>query len=249
MPALLAPRRARAVPSGDLVLALPSKGRLQADTIDWFAARGVTIRRTGEGREYAAEAEGAPGLGIAMLSAGEIPAALEAGQVHLGVTGQDLVEERVTDWTRALRLASLMGFGHADLVVAVPGWWVDVETMADLDDAAERFRARHGQALRIATKYHALTRRFFREKGVADYRLIDSQGATEAAPKNHAAEALVDITSSGETLRANHLRVLDDGLILRSQASLFLSRRAAWDGAARQAAAGLSARLGIDLRA
>ncbi|MEM6971374.1 MAG: ATP phosphoribosyltransferase [Pseudomonadota bacterium] len=246
-PALMV-RRRRAIPSGDLVLALPSKGRLQADTIDWFASRGVAIRRTGEGREYAAEAEGAPGLGVAMLSAGEIPAALEQGQVHLGVTGQDLVQEEITDWTRRVRLAARMGFGHADLICAVPAWWADVESVADLDDAAERFRRRHGHALRIATKYHTLTRRFFRERGVADYRLIDSQGATEAAPKNHAAEALVDITSSGRTLEANHLRVLEDGVMLKSQACLFLSRGARWTPVALQAAERLAACLSVDLR-
>ncbi|MEM9781667.1 MAG: ATP phosphoribosyltransferase [Pseudomonadota bacterium] len=231
-----------------MVLALPSKGRLQSDTLDWFAARGVSITRSGAGRQYAATVDGAPGLGIALLSAGEIPAALEAGQVHLGVTGQDLVQERIAEWTRRVRLASRLGFGHADLVCAVPAWWVDVETMADLDDAAERFRVRNGHALRIATKYHNLTRRFFRERGVADYRLIDSQGATEAAPKNHAAEALVDISSSGETLKANHLRILQDGLILKSQACLFISRGAPWSASARSAAESLTAQLGIDVR-
>ncbi|MEO1776342.1 MAG: ATP phosphoribosyltransferase [Pseudomonadota bacterium] len=226
-----------------MVLALPSKGRLQQDTIDWFAARGIAIRRTGAGREYSAAVEGVPGLGVALLSAGEIPGALEAGQVHLGVTGEDLIQERVANWDRRVALLSRMGFGHADLIVAVPAWWADVETMADLDEAAERFRARHGQAMRIATKYHALTRQFFRRCGVADYRIVDSQGATEAAPKNQSAEALVDITSSGETLRANHLRVLSDGLILRSQACLFASRGGTWTDAARTAAAHLSKKL------
>ncbi|MEM7566471.1 MAG: ATP phosphoribosyltransferase [Pseudomonadota bacterium] len=233
------------MPAGDLVLALPSKGRLQHATIDWFAARGITIRRTGAGREYAAAADGVAGLGIAMLSAGEIPAALEAGLVHLGVTGLDLVEEKIADWRERLTLAASLGIGHADLVVAVPGWWADVTTMADLDDAAERFRARHGHALRIATKYHNLTRRFFRERGVADYRIVDSQGATEAAPKNQAAEALVDITSSGETLRANHLRVLEDGVLLRSEACLFMARQGSLPPPARAAATALLAQLGL----
>ncbi|MEM6680292.1 MAG: ATP phosphoribosyltransferase regulatory subunit, partial [Pseudomonadota bacterium] len=123
---LAAPRLpdARAIPAGDLVLALPSKGRLQQATIDWFAERGVTIRRTGAGREYAAVAEGlgAEGLGVALLSAGEIPAALEQGLVHLGVTGLDMVEERIALWRDKLDSATPMGFGHADLIVAVPGW-------------------------------------------------------------------------------------------------------------------------------
>ncbi|MGF1551363.1 MAG: ATP phosphoribosyltransferase [Paracoccaceae bacterium] len=238
--------RRRAMPRGDLVLALPSKGRLQADTIDWFAARGIAIRRTGAEREYAAAAEGVPGLAVALLSAGEIPAALDAGRVHLGVTGQDLVAEHVHRPGRVRRAAG-MGFGHADLVVAVPAWWVDVETMADLDEAAERFRARHGRPMRIATKYHNLARRFFRERGMADYRLVDSQGATEAAPANHAAEALVDITSSGETLRANHLKTLVGEPILRSQASLFVSDAARWDMPALRAGEALSERLYLSI--
>lgn len=227
-----------------LTLGLPSKGRLQADTIAWFAARGLAIDRGADGREYAATA---PGLDIAMLSAGEIPLALAQGRLHLGVTGADLVREHIFDWEARIRLAAPLGFGHADLIVAVPAFWVDVDTLADLDAVAEAFRARHGHPLRIATKYHVLAREFFQRHGVADYRLIDSQGATEAAPKNQTAEAIVDITSSGATLRANHLKILDDGLILRSQAHLCLGRGAAWGPETRAAAAALGARLGVDL--
>ena len=104
-----------------------------------------------------------------------------------------------------------MGFGHARLIIAVPAAWVDVETMHDLDEVAAGFRARHGHGLRIATKYHNLVRAFFRRHGMADYRLVDSQGATEATPKNLTAEAIADITSSGDTLRDNHLKPLEDG--------------------------------------
>ena len=115
-----------------------------------------------------------------------------------------------------------LGFGHADLVVAVPGCWVDVGTLLDdLDAAAAAFRLTHGFRLRIATKYHRLTREFLRENGVADYQLVDSQGATEGTVKNETAEAIADITSSGDTLRANHLKILEDGVMLRSQATLF----------------------------
>ena len=122
-----------------------------------------------------------------------------------------------------------MGFGFADLVVAVPAFWIDVTDMSDLDAAAGEFRARHGHRLRVATKYHHLVREFFQGHGVADYQLVDSQGATEGTVKNLTAEAVADITTTGSTLRDNHLRVLDDGLILRSQATLFLSRAAPWD--------------------
>ena len=213
-----------------LILGLPSKGRLQADTIAWFAKRGISIRRDGGDREYSAIAEGFDGLDVVMLSAGEIPRELAAGRIHLGVTGEDLIRERLPAFETQVRMAAPLGFGHADLIVAVPAAWIDVETMHDLDEVADQLRQRHGHALRVATKYHNLVRSFFRQHGVADYRLVDSQGATEAAPKNLAAEAIADITSSGETLRANHLKVLQDGLILKSQAMLCVSRTAPWNG-------------------
>ena len=232
---------------GSITLGLPSKGRLQEASIEWFAARGITIRRSASGREYAAAAEGIDGLDVVMLSAGEIPRELDRGRIHLGVTGEDLIREKIPGWERRVGIAAAMGFGHADLIVAVPAWWVDVETMADLDAAAAQFRARHGQSFRIGTKYHTLTREFFRRKGVTDYRIVDSQGATEAGPKNQSFEAIVDITSSGETLRANHLRVLEDGLILRSQASLCVSLAADWDGATRAVRERLGWTLGVGL--
>jgi ATP phosphoribosyltransferase len=162
------------------------------------------------------------------------------------VTGQDLIREQIPRWSATLEELAPLGFGQADLVVAVPAAWVDVVDMADLDGAAALFRAQHGHRLRVATKYHHLVRSFFRAHGVADYALVDSQGATEGAVKNLTAEAVADITTTGSTLRDNHLRVLDDGVILRSQATLFLSRAAPWPGAARTALTTLAARLGVE---
>jgi ATP phosphoribosyltransferase len=230
-----------------LILGLPSKGRLQADTIGWFAARGIEIARTGDARQYAAQARGIDGLEVVMLSAGEIPRELAQGRIHLGVTGEDLIRERISGWRDRIVLAAGLGFGQADLVVAVPAFWIDVECMADLDEVAQAFRARHGHGLRIATKYHNLTRAFFQSKGVADYRLADSQGATEAGPKNQSCEAIVDITSSGGTLRANHLKLLSDGLILQSQATLCISRTAEWGDGARAAVGRLAEKLRLPL--
>ena len=226
-----------------LVLGLPSKGRLQADTIAWFAAHGIEIARAGTDREYAAAATGLDGLDVVMLSAGEIPRELAAGRIHLGVTGEDLIQERIPNHATMARILAKLGFGHADLIVAVPDFWADVTTMHDLDEVAHEIRTHHGHPLRVATKYHNLVRAFFRRHGVADYRLVDSQGATEAAPKNLAAEAIADITSSGETLKANHLRPLEDGLILQSQAVLVASQAADWSAAANAAMAELVARL------
>jgi ATP phosphoribosyltransferase len=230
-----------------LTLGLPSKGRLQSDTIDWFARRGIQIARTGDSRQYAAQARGIDGLDVVMLSAGEIPRELAQGRIHLGVTGADLIREHIPAWQTCIHLAAGLGFGHADLIVAVPAFWVDVETMADLDEVAENFRARHGHGLRIATKYPTLTRAFFQSRGVADYRLVDSQGATEAGPINQSCEAIADITTSGDTLRANNLKILTDGLILQSQATLCVSRAAKWSDDGRTALAQLGKRLSTDL--
>ena len=209
-------------------LGVPSKGRLMEQCFDWFAARGLRLKRTGSDREYAGAVEGAKAVELVLLSAGEIPRELAAGRIHLGVTGQDLVRDKLADWPAQVVDWAPMGFGHADLVIAVPAAWIDVDTLDDLDAAAAAFRAAHGFRMRIATKYHRLVREFLTRNGVADYQLVDSQGATEGTVKNGTAEAIADITSSGETLRANHLKILSDALVHSSQAVLFASRRADW---------------------
>ena len=229
-----------------LKLGIPSKGRLMDKTFDWFGERGITLRRTGTEREYAGSVEGVQDVSLVLLSAGEIPRELAAGRIHLGVTGQDLVQEKLTAASGVVELEPL-GFGRADLILAVPRCWIDVETLDDLDAAAAAFRAAHGFRLRIATKYHRLVHAHLRDHGVADYQLVDSQGATEGTVANLTAEAIADITSTGETLRANHLKVLGDDPILRSQATLFGSRNADWDAPARAALMALGATMGLDL--
>lgn len=214
-------------------LGVPSKGRLMDKTFAWFGARGVTLRKAGTEREYAGVVDGIDGVELVLLSAGEIPRELAAGRIHLGVTGSDLVREKLANWDQRVRELAGMGFGGADLIIAVPQAWVDVDTLDDLDAAAAAFRRKHGFRLRIATKYHRLVRDFLRENGVADYQLVDSQGATEGTVKNETAEAVADITSTGETLRANFLKVLSDGMIHASQATLFKSLTAEWSDADR----------------
>ncbi len=214
-------------------LGVPSKGRLMDKTFQWFADRGIGLRKSGSEREYAGAVEGIDGVELVLLSAGEIPRELDAGRIHLGVTGSDLVREKLSAWeTRVSELAK-MGFGGADLVIAVPDTWIDVDSLDDLDAAAAAFRAKHGFRLRIATKYHRLVREFLRDNGVADYQLVDSQGATEGTIRNETAEAVADITSTGETLRANGLKIISDGLIHSSQATLFCGRKQDWSGAQR----------------
>lgn len=218
-----------------LKLGVPSKGRLMEKTFDWFLKRGITLSRTGSDREYAGAVAGVAGVSLVLLSASEIPRELAAGRIHLGVTGTDLVQEKLPLWEQQVEPLDEMGFGHADLVLAVPQAWIDVDTTDDLDAAAAAFRAVHGFRLRIATKYHRLVREFLRDAGVADYAIVDSQGATEGTVANETAEAIADITSSGETLRANHLKIIEDGLILASQATLWRSRTAPVDDGERHA--------------
>jgi ATP phosphoribosyltransferase len=230
-----------------LRLAVPSKGRLMEQTFDWFGQRGIAMRQTGPDREYAGAVEGFSGLALVLLSAGEIPRELAAGRVHLGVTGSDLVQDRLAGWDRQLADLAGLGFGRADLVLAVPAAWVDVETLDDLDAVAAAFRRRHGHRLRIATKYHRLIRDFLTAQGVADYQLVDSQGATEGTVRQGTAEAIADITTTGETLRANHLKVLADAVVLRSEARLYAARRADWPPDARNLLADLAQRCGLSL--
>jgi ATP phosphoribosyltransferase len=223
-------------------LGVPSKGRLMEKTFDWFGARGVSMARTGSDREYAGAVEG---VELVLLSAGEIPRELAAGRIHLGVTGTDLVREKLGQWEQQVEELALLGFGHADLIIAVPNCWVDVDTLDDLDAAASAFRAEHGFRMRIATKYHRLVREYLMDAGVADYQLVDSQGATEGTVKNLTAEGVADITSTGDTLRANHLKILSDALVLQSQATLFRSRKAKMDDEERAVMQALKVKLGL----
>jgi len=211
-----------------LKLAVPSKGRLQEQAIEWFAARRITLKRTGSGREYAGQVLGVKNIELVLLSAGEIPRELAAGHIHMGVTGIDLVHEKIPAWGAVIDEIAPMGFGHADLILAVPKIWVDVENLDDLAAVTAAFRARHGMRLRIATKYHNLVREYLRQNGVADYQLVDSQGATEGTIKNLTAEVVADITSTGATLKDNHLKILPGVPIVKSQATLFASRVADW---------------------
>lgn len=204
-------------------LGVPSKGRLMEQTFDWFAERGVQLSRAGSDREYAGRVEGADNVGLVLLSAGEIPRELRAGRIHLGVTGTDLIREKLPGWRSHVEELAPMGFGHADLILAVPACWSDCETLDDFATIARDFRAEHGFRLRIATKYHRLVRAWLSAEEVADYQLVDSQGATEGTVANLTAEAIADITSSGETLRANHLKIIGGDPILRSQATLLRS--------------------------
>jgi ATP phosphoribosyltransferase len=229
--------------SAPLVLAIPSKGRLQAASLECFARAGLDIVPAGSARSYRGSIAGLAGVEIAYLSAPEIAREIGVGTVHAGITGRDQVEETVPDFATRTDFLVPLGFGQCEVVVAVPEAWIDVETMADLDDVAAAFRPQHGRRLTVATKYIAVTRRFFAGHGIADYRIVESLGATEGAPASGTADLIVDITSTGATLAANGLKVLSDGVILKSEAHLVASRAAAWDARQKKALAAIAGKL------
>jgi len=231
-----------------LILGVPSKGRLMEDTLALFARCGLPIEKLGNERGYRGRIRGVIGAEVAFLSASEIARHLQRGEVHLGVTGEDLIREQMADADERISLMLPLGFGMADVVVAVPQCWLDVSTMADLEEAAQLFYRVHGRRFRVATKYMNLTRRFFRARGVSSYRIVESLGATEATPAAGTAEAIVDITTTGATLAANHLKVLKDGLILKSQANLAATRAALWSKAALAASHTITEALRPQLR-
>ncbi|MBK5197907.1 MAG: ATP phosphoribosyltransferase [Methyloceanibacter sp.] len=218
--------------AANLSIAVPSKGRLKDAASELFERAGLPLRKSGHERGYRGALAGLDGVEVVYLSAAEIVHQLKSGRVHLGITGEDLIRETLADVDGSVEFLRPLGFGRADVVVAVPDCWIDVASMADLEDVAAQFARQHGRRLRVATKYMNLTRRFFAANGVAGYRIVESVGATEATPAAGTAELIVDITTTGTTLRANHLKLLADGLILKSQAHLFASRAASWDTSA-----------------
>src|SRR6186997_2764628 len=215
--------------SGTLVLAVPAKGRLQENAEAFFARAGLTLVKPRGARDYRGTIAGLDGVEVAYLSASEITSQLAAGAIHLGVTGEDLVREMIPDAGKKVVLIDGLGFGYANVVVAVPQAWIDVRDMADIDDVATAFRQHHGRKMRVATKYINLTRNFFSAHGIIDYRIVESAGATEGAPAAGTAEMIVDITTTGTTLAANGLKIVEDGTMLRSQANLVASRLAQCD--------------------
>lgn len=229
-----------------LVLAVPSKGRLQENATAFFGRAGLKFVKSRGERDYRGTIAGVEGAEVAFLSASEIVSQLASGAAHLGITGEDLVREQVADADSAVEMLTPLGFGHANVVVAVPQAWIDVRTMADLDDVASTMRIRQGRKLRVATKYVNLTRRYFAGHGLADYRIVESLGATEGAPAAGTAEIVVDITTTGATLSANALKILDDGVMLASEANLVASVRAPWGERAKAAANAILSRIAAE---
>ncbi|MBC8036563.1 MAG: ATP phosphoribosyltransferase [Rhizobiales bacterium] len=229
-----------------LTLAIPSKGRLMEAATSLLTKAGYGIERLAAGRGYRGLLKGIDDVEVAFLSASEIALNLRDGKLDLGITGEDLLRETIAPDDPSTEVLARLGFGPANVVVAVPECWLDVAAMADLDEVAESFYERHGRRLRVATKYSNLTRRFFAEKGVTGYRIVESLGATEGAPAAGIAEVIVDITTTGATLAANHLKVLDDGVILHSTAVLACRAACRADPRVERLAAGLEIDAGAE---
>jgi ATP phosphoribosyltransferase len=225
------------MPTTPLTIAIPSKGRIEEGATAFFASAGLSMSKEAGARDYRGRLSGIPDAELLFLAANEIPSALESGAAHIGITGEDLLRDRIAGFEKSILPVTALGFSRADVVVAVPRAWIDVSSMADLDEAAHDFRVRHRRHMRVATKYFRLTREFFAQHGLADYRIVESAGATEGAPASGLAEIIVDITTTGATLVANNLKVLSDGVILKSEAKLAASLTARWGGRARAALA------------
>jgi ATP phosphoribosyltransferase len=235
--------------SAPFVIAVPAKGRLQENAEAFFARAGLQLVKPRGARDYRGAIADLPGVEVAFLSAAEIAQLLAQGAVHFGLTGEDLIREMIPDADGKVVFIDGLGFGYANVVVAVPQAWIDVHGMADLDDVATAFRLRHDRKMRLATKYVNLARDFFSAHGVTDYRIVESSGATEGAPAAGTAEFIVDITTTGATLAANGLKVIEDGVILRSQANLVAARTAKWSASERDCARIVLDRIAARMRA
>jgi ATP phosphoribosyltransferase len=221
---------------GKLIIALPSKGRLQEQSIGFLSGCGFEVRRVGNGREYVGNLVGIDDVDVIYFRPDEIPVRIEQGDAHAGITGEDLYREFGGGQPASFLLMPNLGFGRARLVVAVPQSWVDVSTVSDLDEAAMVFHQKHGRSLRVATKFSRLTRAFFSERGIVEYSLVGSLGATEGAPAAGVADFVVDLTSTGTTLVENHLKEISGGTVLQTEGCLIASlRNTLWNGRAMAA--------------
>jgi len=227
----------------ELALAYPSKGRLRPQADACLSAAGMPVCSVGGGRSYDFGLAGEDAVRLLLAEAAQIPGLLARGEAHCGITGVDLVQERLQAPSDVLEMPIPLGFGAARIAFAVPACWVDVDSMADLEDVAFAFLRRHRRPLRLATGFRRLVSRFLTERFGAPLELVPSRGPTEAAPLAGLAELIVDIVASGNSLRANHLKVPEEGVILESQACFWVSRTASWTNRTRETLDRISGKL------
>ena len=210
-----------------ITIGLPSKGRLKEGSINFLEKNNLKLTSNGGERNYFAKIENYPNVEIIYLHAKEIIQRLGDGTLDLGISGLDLLTESPINLQKKINVKQKLNFGMANLVIAIPDDWIDVQTVADLEEVSFDFRDKKNTRLRVATKYPNLTNSFFVSKGVTQYKIVSSLGATETYPFIGSSEIITDITSSGKTLKDNNLRMLKDGLILKSQACLLFSKKKA----------------------
>ena len=210
-----------------ITIGLPSKGRLKDKSVEFFETNGLKVLQNKKERNYFATIESRPYIKIIYLHAKEIIQRLGDGTLDVGISGLDLLNDSERNLQDTINIKKKLNFGEANLVVAVPDDWIDVQTIADLEEVAFDIRLKRNTRLRVATKYPNLTNNFLISKGITQYKLISSLGATETYPFIGSSEIITDITSTGKTLEDNNLRVLKDGLILRSTACLFIAKKKA----------------------
>ena len=210
-----------------ITIGIPSKGRLKDKAISFIENNGFKILQSDKERNYFASVENNPNIKIIFLHAKEIIQRLGDGTLDVGVSGLDLLNESEKILRDKIIIQNKLNFGKANLVVAVPDDWIDVQTIADLEEVSFDIRFKRNTRLRVATKYPNLTNDFLLSKGVTQYKLIPSLGATETYPFIGSSEIITDITSTGKTLADNNLRVLKDGQILVSTACLFVAKKKA----------------------
>jgi len=206
-------------------IGLPSKGRLKHDTINIFKKNKLNIYSERGERDLFGYIKKIPNVKIIYLHARECIEQLSLGNIDIGFSGYDLFKESEINVQNKILINKRYDYGKANLVLAIPDLWIDVQTLLDLDEVADEFKKKKKGLLRVATKYPNLTRQFLYSKGVTQFQLVQSLGSTEVAPFTGTAEIISDITSTGATLKANNLRILKDGEILKSQACLMISKK------------------------
>ena len=206
-------------------IGLPSKGRLKHDTINIFKKNKLNIYSERGERDLFGHIKKISNVKIIYLHARECIEQLSLGNIDIGFSGYDLLKESEINVQNKILINKRYDYGKANLVLAIPDLWIDVQTLLDLDEVADEFKKKKKRLLRVATKYPNLTRQFLYSKGVTQFRLVQSLGSTEVAPFTGTAEIISDITSTGATLKANNLRILKDGEILKSQACLMISKK------------------------
>ena len=208
-----------------ITIGLPSKGRLKEGSVNYFEKNNFKLTSKGGERNYFAEIENLPNVRIIYLHAKEIIQRLSDGTLDAGISGLDLLNESPTDLQKKIEVKKKLDFGLANLVIAIPDDWIDVQTVADLEEVSFNFRDKKSTRLRVATKYPNLTNNFLFSKGVTQCKIVSSLGATETYPFTGSSEIISDITSTGATLKANNLRILKDGYILKSTACVLFSKK------------------------